>query len=83
MNNTATQPKTANEYPSFKITADDILNDIKSVSAVKVKAHETILDEFLTEIEAVDFREILGIDEESKIQQKHLSFQRLMKSCGL
>jgi len=72
MNNTATQPKTANEYPSFNITADDILNDIKSISAVKVKAHETIFDEFLTEIEAVDFREILDIDEESKIQQKHL-----------
>jgi putative DNA primase/helicase len=72
MNNTATQPKTANDYPSFNITADDILNDIKSISAVKVKAHETILDEFLTEIEAVDFREILNIDEESKIQQKHL-----------
>ena len=72
MNNTATQHKAANDYPSFNITADDILNDIQSISAVKIKAHETILDDFLTEIEAVDFREVLGIDDQAKILQKHL-----------
>jgi putative DNA primase/helicase len=72
MNNTATQPETANEFPFFKITADDILNDVQSLSAVKVKAHETILDEFLIEIEAIDFREVLEIDDQTKIQQKHL-----------
>lgn len=72
MNNISAQPKTANEYPFFNITADDILNDIQNISAVKVKAHETILDEFLTEIEAIDFRETLKIDDQTKIQQKHL-----------
>ncbi len=71
MNNTAIQPRTASEYPFFKITADEILKDFESISAVKVKAHETILDEFLAEIESIDFREILGIDKQSNIPQKH------------
>lgn len=48
------------------------MNDIQSVSAVKVKPHEAILDEFLTEIETIDFREILEIDKQANIPQKHL-----------
>ncbi len=72
MNDTAIQPKTATEYTFFNITANDILGEIQELSAVKVKSHETILDEFLTEIEAIDFREILEIDDQTKIQQKHL-----------
>ncbi len=56
MNNTATLPKTATEYPFPNITANDILGDIQNLCAVKVKSHETILDEFLTEIESIDFR---------------------------
>lgn len=73
MNTTSTQPKTANDFPFFNITADAIFDDIQAnISGAKVKPHETILDEFLDEIEAVDFRDILGIDEGEKIQQKYL-----------
>ncbi len=72
MNNTATLPQTASNYPFISITADDILTDIQSVSAVNIKSHETILDEFLTEIETINFREIHQIDDQTKILQKHL-----------
>lgn len=69
-----TTPQSAKQSESvpFSISAEDFRNEFQNLSVVKVKAHDTILDEFLTEIEAVDFREILGFDDQTKIQQKHL-----------
>jgi putative DNA primase/helicase len=72
MNNTSTEPKSANDYPFFNLSADDVLNDIQSLSSVEVKAHEKILEEFLSEIQTIDFHQILGINSQAKIQQKHL-----------
>jgi len=72
MNNTTPQSAKQSEFVPFAISADAVFTEIENLSAVNVKSHETILDEFLTEIEAIDFREILEIDDQTKIQQKHL-----------
>lgn len=72
MNNSTPQSAKQSEFVPFAISADAIFTEIENLSVVNVKSHETILDEFLTEIEAIDFREILEIDDQAKIQQKHL-----------
>ena len=58
MNNSTTQTAKQSEIVPFSISADDFRNEFQELSTVKVKAHETILDDFLTEIESIDFREV-------------------------
>lgn len=54
------------------ITFDAISNEISLLTRVTIKLHKEILEEFIEQIESVDFRESLGLKADEKIQQKQL-----------
>ncbi len=56
MNNNTLQTAKQSDFVPLSITSDVIREELTELTTVKVKAHEKILDEFLTEIEAVNFR---------------------------
>jgi putative DNA primase/helicase len=70
-NNTGQSPKQS-EFAAIGKALAEIIEKNKKPATLKAKPHETILDEFLNEIESIDFREILGLESQDKIQQKQL-----------
>jgi len=72
MNTSTPQEAKQSNFVPLAITSDLFREEITELTTVKVKAHEKIFDEFLTEIETVNFREILNLDDSAKIPQKHL-----------
>lgn len=54
------------------ITFDAINDEISSLTTVKTKPHKEILEDFIKQLKPVDFRGLLEIKADEKIQQKQL-----------